>query len=106
MVCSDEEGVRCVQTLILYAHDLARDVLVTPKESNTLVRKRRNCTQLINLASKKQSEIKELIHQAIADVMDQIIQEICQTNFEGVMELDSSMQVPDMKSAKKYVHQI
>ena len=97
---------RCLQTLILYAHDLARDVLVTPKRIQYSRSKEEELyTQLIDLASKKQSEIKELVHQAIADVTDQIIHEICQMNFEGV-ELDSSMQVPDTKSAKKCVHQI
>ena len=97
---------RCLQTLILYAHDLARDVLVTPKRIMYSRSKEEELyTQLIDLASKKQSEIKELVHQAIADVTDQIIQEICRMNFEGV-ELDSSMQVPDTKSAKKCVHQI
>ena len=97
---------RCLQTLILYAHDLARDVLVTPKRIQySRAKEEELYTQLIDLASKKQSEIKELVHQAIADVTDQIIHEICQMNFEGV-ELDSSMQVPDTKSAKKCVHQI
>lgn len=97
---------RCLQTLILYAHDLARDVLVTPKRIQySRTKEEELYTQLIDLASKKQSEIKELVHQAIADVTDQIIREICQMNFEGV-ELDSSMQVPDTKSAKKCVHQI
>ena len=97
---------RCLQTLILYAHDLARDVLVTPKRIQySRTKEEELYTQLIDLASKKQSEIKELVHQAIADVTDQIIQEICQMNFDGV-ELDSSMQVPDTKSAKKCVHQI
>ena len=86
---------RCLQTLILYAHDLARDVLVTPKRIQYSRSKEEELyTQLIDLASKKQSEIKELVHQAIADVTDQIIQEICQMSFEGV-DLDSSMQVSD-----------
>ena len=105
--CSDEEGALYLQTLTLYAHDLAQDVLVMPKRIQySRMKEEELYPQLINLASKKQSEIKELIHQVIADVTDQIIQEICQTNFKGVMELDSSMQVSDTKSAKKYVHQI
>lgn len=84
---------RCLQTLILYAHDLARDVLVTPKRIQYSRSKEEELyTQLIDLASKKQSEIKELVHQAIADVTDQIVQQICQMNFDGV-DLDSSMQV-------------
>ena len=97
---------RCLQTLILYAHDLARDVLVTPKRIQYSRSKEEELyTQLIDLASKKQSEIKELVHQAIADITDQLVHEICQMDFDGV-DLDSSMQVPDTKSAKKCVHQI
>ena len=97
---------RCLQTLILYAHDLARDVLVTPKRIQySRTKEEELYTQLIDLASKKQSEIKELVHQAIADITDQLVHEICQMDFEGV-DLDSSMQVPDTKSAKKCVHQI
>ena len=86
MVCSDEEGVRSLPAIV----DLARDVLVMPKRIQySCMKEEELYTQLINLASKKQSKIKELVHQAVIDVTDQIIQEICQTNFEGIMELDA-----------------
>ena len=72
---------RCLQTLILYAHDLARDVLVTPKRIKYARMKEEELyTQLVELASKKQSEIKELVNQAIADATEPTVQQV---NNEG-----------------------
>ena len=62
-------------------------------------------TQLVELASRKQSEIKELVAQAIAEATDSIVQEVLQMEFEGV-SLDSSMQAGDSKGAKKCITQI
>ena len=68
---------RCLQTLILYAHDLTRDVIVTPKRIKYARTKEEELyTQLIDLASRKQSEIKELVHQAIADATDDIVTQV------------------------------
>ena len=68
---------RCLQTLILYAHDLTRDVMVTPKRIKYARTKEEELyTQLIDLASRKQSEIKELVHQAIADATDDIVSQV------------------------------
>ena len=107
MFCSDEEGALYLQTLILYAHDLAQDVLVMPKRIQySRMKEEELYPQLINLASKKQSEIKELIHQAIADVTDQIIQEICPTNFEGVRLQYAGARHEISQKVVKYVHQI
>jgi len=68
---------RCLQTLILYAHDLTRDVVVTPKRIKYARTKEEELySQLIDLSSKKQSEIKELVHQAIADATDDIVKQV------------------------------
>ncbi|KAL5474914.1 hypothetical protein EMCRGX_G026941 [Ephydatia muelleri] len=97
---------RCLQTLILYAHDLARDVLVTPLKIKYAKSKEEELyTQLVELASRKQSEIKELVAQAIAEATDAIIKEVLQMEFEGV-SLDSSMQAGDSKGTKKCITQI
>ena len=97
---------RCLQTLILYAHDLARDVLVTPKRIKYARTKEEELyTQLIDLASRKQSEIKELVYQAIADATDNIVQQVIQLHFEEI-GLDASLQAPDTKTAKKCVQQL
>ena len=97
---------RCLQTLILYAHDLARDVLVTPKRIKYARTKEEELyTQLIDLASRKQSEIKELVYQAIAEATDSIVQQVVQLHFEDI-GLDASLQAPDSKTAKKCVQQL
>ena len=97
---------RCLQTLILYAHDLARDVLVTPKRIKYARTKEEELyTQLIDLASRKQSEIKELVYQAISDATDSIVQQVIQLHFEEI-GLDASLQAPDTKTAKKCVQQL
>lgn len=68
---------RCLQTLILYAHDLTRDVMVTPKRIKYARNKEEELyTQLIDLASRKQSEIKELVCQAIVDATDDIVTQV------------------------------
>ncbi len=95
---------RCLQTLILYAHDLARDVLVTPKRiSYAKTKEEKLYTQLVELASRKQSEIKDLVHAAIDEAIESIVRQVVELEFD---DLQSSMQAPDIKTAKKYVLQI
>lgn len=97
---------RCLQTLILYAHDLARDVLVTPKRIKYARMKEEELyTQLVELASKKQSEIKELVNQAIADATEPTVELVIQIQYEDV-SLEVSMQAPDVKTARKCIQQI
>ncbi len=96
---------RCLQTLILYAHDLARDNLVTPKRIKYARTKEEELyTQLIDLASRKQSEIKELVNQALTDVAEPIIQEVLEMEFEE-MDLTESLQ-SSQKTAKACQQQI
>ncbi len=96
---------RCLQTLILYAHDLARDNLVTPKRIKYARTKEEELyTQLIDLASRKQSEIKELVNQALTDVAEPIIQEVLEMEFEE-LDLTESLQ-SSQKTAKACQQQI
>ena len=96
---------RCLQTLILYAHDLARDVLVTPKRiSYSKAKEEELYTQLIDLASRKQSEIKELVNQSISDVADSIVAQVAELEFDDV-SLETSLPA-DSKAAKKCEKQI
>ena len=97
---------RCLQTLILYAHDLARDVLVTPKRIKYARTKEEELyTQLIDLASKKQGEIKELVHTAMAEATEDVVLQVVTLEFDD-SSLDSSYQAPDQKTAKKCVIQV
>ncbi len=99
---------RCLQTLILYAHDLARDNLVTPKRIKYARTKEEELyTQLIDLASRKQSEIKELVNQAITDVADPIIQEVLEMEFDE-MDLSQSLQSNQVtaKSCQQQIQEV
>ena len=98
---------RCLQMLILYAHDLTRDVLVTPKRIKYARTKEEELyTQLIDLASKKQGEIKELVHTAIAAATEDVVAQVIHLEFDDSYSLDSSYQAPDQKTAKKCVIQV
>ena len=78
---------RCLQSLILGAHDLAPpcDVMIMPKriqyarEKEELLYK-----QLMELASKKQMEIKDLVSSAVQDTQSNIVAEVLQIQFEGI----------------------
>ena len=75
---------RCLQTLILYAHDLARDVLVTPRRIKYCRQMEEKLyTQLIDLASRKQSEIKEIVNLTIQQSVDDIVKEVVEMELEG-----------------------
>ena len=92
---------RCLQTLILYAHDLARDVLVTPRRIKYCKQmEERLYTQLIELASRKQSEIKDIVSQSIIEATDDIVQEVIALELEGV-NLEESGAASDAKTLRQ-----
>ena len=97
---------RCLQSLILAAHDLARDVMVTPKriqyarEKEELLYK-----QLMELASKKQSEIKDLVSSAVHDTQSNIVAEVLQMQFEG-LNVSTSGVAGDAKTMRKCQNQV
>ena len=92
---------RCLQTLILYAHDLARDVLVTPRRIRYCRQmEERLYTQLIELASRKQSEIKDIVSQSILEATDDIITEVVALELEGV-NLEESGAASDAKTLRQ-----
>lgn len=97
---------RCLQTLILYAHDLARDVLVTPRRIKYCRQMEEKLyTQLIDLASKKQSEIKDIVSQSIAEATDDIIKEVIALELEGV-NLEESGAASDAKAMRQCLSMI
>ena len=92
---------RCLQTLILYAHDLARDVLVTPRKLKYAKQMEEKLyTQLIELASRKQSEIKDIVTHTIDEALDEIIAEVQALQLEGV-NLEESGAASDAKTLRQ-----
>lgn len=94
---------RCLQTLILYAHDLARDVLVTPRRIKYCRQMEEKLyTQLIELASKKQSEIKDIVSSSITEATEDIIHEVVALELEGV-SLEESGAASDAKTLRQCI---
>ena len=94
---------RCLQTLILYAHDLARDVLITPRRIKYCRQMEEKLyTQLIELASRKQSEIKEIVATTIQQSVDDIVGEIVEMELEGV-NLEESGAASDAKTLRQCI---
>lgn len=97
---------RCLQSLILAAHDLARDVMVTPKriqyarEKEELLYK-----QLMELASKKQSEIKDLVSSTVLDAHSDIVVEVLTLQFDG-LNVSLSQVANDAKTMRKCQNQV
>ena len=91
---------RCLQTLILYAHDLAREVLVTPRRIKYCKQMEEKLyTQLIELASRKQSEIRDVVAHTIQDAIEDILQEVVTLELEGV-NLEESGAASDAKTLR------
>ena len=94
---------RCLQTLILYAHDLARDVMVTPRKIKYCRQMEEKLyTQLIELASRKQSEIKEIVGTTIQTSVDDIVKEIVDMELEGI-NLEESGAASDAKTLRQCI---
>jgi len=97
---------RCLQSLILAAHDLAREVMVTPKriqyarEKEELLYK-----QLMDLSSKKQSEIKDLVCTTVLNIHSDIVAEVLALQFEG-LNVSASQVAADAKTMKKCQSQV
>ena len=94
---------RCLQTLILYAHDLARDVLVTPRRIKYCRQMEEKLyTQLIELASRKQSEISKIVGATILQSVDDIVKEIVDMELEGI-NLEDSGAASDAKTLRQCI---
>ena len=94
---------RCLQTLILYAHDLTRDSLVTPRKIRyAREMEEKLYTQLIELASRKQSEIKDIVMHTIMEAADEIVAEVISLQLEGV-SLEESGAASDAKTLRQCI---
>ena len=98
-----EAHARCLQTLILYAHDLTRDSLITPRKIKyARDMEEKLYTQLIELASRKQSEIKDIVMQTITEAEDEIVMEVVELEMEGI-SLEESGAASDAKSLRQCI---
>ena len=75
---------RCLQTFIMTAFDMARDMMITPRR---LVFARDKETELysslMDIAIKKQDEIKRIIAETIADMREDLLDKAAEYDFIG-----------------------
>lgn len=76
--------IRCLQTFIICAFDMARDVLVTPKKIQFAKEKEDDLfNSLYQIAVDKGDEIQTMIEQTLADSKDKLIEKVDEYDFIG-----------------------
>lgn len=86
----NEAHVRVLGMFITTAFDMARDMVVTPRRLDYAREKEEDLfTALMESASRKQEEIKDLIHNTITSLSPEILAEVENLKVEGVKVLPS-----------------
>lgn len=76
--------IRCLQTFIICAFDMARDVIVTPKKIQFAKEKEEGLYKsLYKIAVDKGDEIQTMIEQTLADSRSQLIEKVEEYDFIG-----------------------
>lgn len=84
----NEAHVRVLGMFITTAFDMARDMVVTPRRLDYAREKEEDLfNALMESASRKQEEIKDLIHNTITSLSPEILDEVEHRTFEGVKVL-------------------
>ena len=84
----NEAHVRVLGMFITTAFDMARDMVVTPRRLDYAREKEEDLfSALMESASRKQEEIKDLIHTTITSLSPEILTEVEDLKFEGVKVL-------------------
>jgi len=83
----NQTHIRCLQTFIICAFDMARDVLVTPKKIEFAREKEDGLFKsLYQIAVDKGDEIREMIEQTIADSRESLMAKAYEYDFIGRSE--------------------
>ena len=81
----NEAHVRVLGMFITTAFDMARDMVITPRRLDYAREKEEDLYKaLMESASRKQEEIKDLIHSTISTLSPEIVKEVEELNFEGI----------------------
>ena len=81
----NEAHVRVLGMFITTAFDMARDMVITPRRLDYAREKEEDLYKaLMESASRKQEEIKDLIHSTISTLSPEILKEVEDLNFEGI----------------------
>ena len=75
---------RCLQNFIETAFDMQRDMIITPRRLEFARQKETELySMLMEMALKKQDEIKRIIAETIADMREDLLQKAADFEFEG-----------------------
>ena len=81
----NEAHVRVLGMFITTAFDMARDMVITPRRLDYAREKEQDLYKaLMESASRKQEEIRDLIHSAISSLTPEVLKEVEELKFEGV----------------------
>lgn len=75
---------RCLETFILTAFDMARDMMVTPRRLEFAQQKENDLyNSLMDIALKKQDEIRRIISETISDIREGLLDKAAEHEFTG-----------------------
>lgn len=81
----NEAHVRVLGMFITTAFDMARDMVITPRRLDYAREKEQDLFKaLMESASRKQEEIRDLIHSAISSLTPDVLKEVEELKFEGI----------------------
>ncbi|KAB7507743.1 Dual serine/threonine and tyrosine protein kinase [Armadillidium nasatum] len=87
-----EGHTRCMRMFILYAFDMAREIQITPRRINYAKEKENELFEtLMDIASKKQDEIKDIILESLSEIRESILEKATNYEFRDV-ELPENME--------------
>lgn len=102
----NEAHSRVLSLFITTAFDMARDMIITPRRLEYAREKEEELFKaLMETASRKQDEIKEVIHNTITNLSPQILKEVESLEFKGV-ELSSEEELLNIKDLDNCISQI
>ena len=102
----NEAHTHCLGMFINSAFDLARDISITPKRI-TYARSKEDelFRSLMDIANRKQEEIKEVIHSTIESLSPQLQEEAGLLKIQGV-EFQQNLELVDIEDLERCIQQV
>jgi len=102
----NEAHTRCLGMFINSAFDLARDISITPKRITYARAKEEELFRsLMDIANRKQEEIKEVIHSTVESLSPQLQEEAGLLKIQGV-EFQQNLELVDIEDLERCIQQV
>lgn len=102
----NDAHTRCLGMFINSAFDMARDISITPKRITYARSKEEELFRsLMDIANRKQEEIKEVIHGTIEALSPKLQEEAGLLKMQGV-EFNSNLELVDIEDLEKCIQQV